>query len=191
MNIEEARLLIEKSKMENTHCLFKGIFKDVPSWDKIFDHMNYEYFRDLKLNFSTAWKTYNGVAINSSSPFYIQIRDASFHPEYSVVSNFFDEALNEKTSIGGVFLDLVGQEEKVFSHADPMQNLHWQVHGTTTWEFRTNIDNLDDDPQDIIKLESGDVVFIPDGLYHSVYSDTPRCGMTIPYSVRRGIVSHG
>jgi len=188
VDIQSIRKKINEAKKTNTHLVFKKLFTDTPSWDEIFNHMTYEYYKEPKLNFPEEYIVNGGVAFNRGMA-YAQIRDASFHDKYKKVSSFFNEVFNDISPGGGVYLDLIFGREKVNFHPDPSDNLHWQIIGITTWEFKKN--ELQENPDSTIKLYPGDIVFIPDGLWHSVYSNTPRCGMTIPYSVRHNITDNG
>jgi len=187
MDIEHVRNKINNARKTNSPILFEKLFNDTPSWDEIFSHMTHEYTREPKLSFGDGYIVHGGVAFNREMA-YAQIRDASFHNKYKIVSSFFNEVFNSISPGGGVYLDFIAGRPKVPSHPDPSDNLHWQVIGVTTWEFRKNESQKD---AEIITMNPGDVVFIPDGLWHSVYSDTPRCGMTIPYSIREKVAING
>ena len=184
MDIEQARLVLANAQETKTHFVFRQLFKDTPEWQEVFEHLSYEYFKQPAVPEMQGWSINNGVYSRYDS-FYIQIRDAKFHEKYNVVANFFNKVFNDKSPGGAVWIDLVSGKPKIELHIDDWENnIHWQVIGTTTWEFSKTKDG----EITTIQLNPGDVVYIPNGLYHSVKSDTPRCGMTIPYTIKDGKV---
>ena len=78
MDIEQAKLVLENAQKTKTHFVFRELFKDTPTWQDIFEHMSYEYFRDPVLEPMESWSINNGI-MSRYDLFYIQIRDAKFH----------------------------------------------------------------------------------------------------------------
>jgi uncharacterized RmlC-like cupin family protein len=180
VNVKETRDILDECQKNTTHYVFKKFFMDTPTWDEIFEHLSYEYFKEPAIEVNESWSVNNGV-ISRYGSFYIQIRDAKFHKKYNVVADFFNKVFNDKSPGGAVWIDLVAGKPKIELHTDDWENnLHWQVIGTTTWEFSKTKEG----PVTTIELNAGDVVYIPNGLYHSVRSDTPRCGMIVPYHIK-------
>lgn len=180
MDIEQARLVLANAQETKTHFVFRGLFKDTPTWQEIFEHLSYEYFKEPAIEVNESWSVNNGV-ISRYGSFYIQIRDAKFHKKYNIVADFFNKVFNDKSPGGAVWIDLVAGKPKIELHTDDWENnLHWQVIGKTTWEFSKTKEGT----VTTIELNAGDVVYIPNGLYHSVKSDTPRCGMIVPYHIK-------
>ena len=104
--------------------------------------------------------------------------------------DFFDEVMNEKGMSGALFLDLIDNNGKVAFHFDPANQFHWQIKGKSTWQFKKQNISDDEKVDATVEVEEGDVLYLPDGIYHSVVSKSARCGTTIVYSLRKGIVSN-
>lgn len=189
MNKNEIQEIIKDCNINKTHFLFKKMFINTPSWENIFEHMSYEYFRP-NINFPDSWKIYGGIA-SQRNPFYFQIRDAIFYKEYKEVMNFFDDIMNNKTTGGGVFVDLIANNGKVDFHSDPANQFHWQIKGKSTWQFKKMHNDDKEQVDATIEVDEGDVVYLPDGIYHSVVSKSARAGTTFVYQLRKGIVSNG
>jgi hypothetical protein len=182
MDVDKVRAILEDAQSTTSHFVFRKLFEDTPTWQEVFEHMSYEYFKEPAVDEAVGWSVNNGI-YSKPNLFYIQIRDAKFHKKYNTVCDFFNKVFNDKSPGGAVWIDLISGKPKIELHTDDWENnIHWQVIGTTTWEFSKTRDG----EITTIELNAGDVVYIPNGLYHSVRSDTPRCGMTIPYTIKDG-----
>jgi mannose-6-phosphate isomerase-like protein (cupin superfamily) len=189
MNINEIKEQLSDAKKNTTHFLLKGFFKNTPSWEDIFEHLSYEYFNKPDLNFPDSWIVNGGVATQKNQ-FYAQIRDSSFYKQYNDVLECFNNLLDKNGASGAAFLDLISNSKKVSFHNDPADQFHWQIKGKSIWQFKKqhNDDNEQVDAE--IEVEEGDVIFLPDGIYHSVSTKSARCGITVMYSLRKGIVAN-
>jgi hypothetical protein len=189
MNIDEVKIKLDYAKKNKTHVLLKEFFTNTPSWEEIFNHLSYEYFNKPDLNFPNSWIVNGGVATQKNQ-FYAQIRDASFYKEYNNVLKFLNNILDKEALSGATFLDLIANSKAVSFHSDPADQFHWQIKGKSIWKFKKQHNNDSEDIDAEVEVNEGDVIFLPDGIFHSVITKSARCGLTIVYSLREGIVAN-
>lgn len=162
---------IFKNKKENTTCLIKNFYKDVPSWEEFIQYIQEasherskfseplpEY--DLALNGKVA----GNVLIKQNFYFYVGV-----HKEIGVSDKIIrDFALSKiNLALANLYVNLSNRIDNVKEHQDPLDNFYWQCHGSVEWSANGNK----------YLVEPGDLVFIPSQTKHSVNFLGPRAAI--------------
>lgn len=186
MNILNIKNEIDLARQKRIAVLFKNLIPQTPSWENFINHLNFQYNNkniNLYENNHSDYKYFNGVMLNKDYDFYLQIRDAQDLKIFPQVDNFitlFNAVYNEKTSGGASFLNFVTGEPSIKMHYDLWDSVFWHCIGTATWKI--NLKMSDEKPEQIFYLQPGDVIVIPEGVFHSVEIDKPRAGIAMSYN---------
>ena len=172
---------ITLSKQSGVQNIFRNAFKEVPTWDDIFDHLNDVYINFPQPEPSESYRAFGGIKM--LDPLYIWLEDAYKLKHYDKVLKYLSQLLNKETVGGIVLLDLMSDYRRDAAHFDNCDVFHWQMIGKTKWLFG-KVENFKfvEEPEEHI-LYPGDLVFIPQGLGHHVTSLTPRSGATLHFHV--------
>jgi len=127
----------------------KNFNQQVPSWESILNNFNYSVI--------------NKNLIKSKPLSFFVSHDAHLINEVKNVLNI----LNLK--VAHLYLNFAVEKNTFGRHKDNVDVWFWQVQGETKWEF--------DDKQ--FTLNQGDLIYVPQQVYHNVIPLTPRAGISM------------
>lgn len=170
------------------YYVFESFVQDLPSWSDIINYFNEQYYTEPTLEVPSEFKPHGGVLVKNDYEF--QIRQCLNFKLIKNLKIIFDQVFDGETRGGPVFLDLIGRpngDGGYGLHPDPSDNLHVQCLGSTSWQIAKTENS---DLKNVI-LNPGDIIYIPDGVWHKVQSLTPRVGMSLNYNLRQGVANNG
>lgn len=190
MDISYVSQQIEYARKNRTAVVFKNMFSSVPTWEQAINHLNYEYNNEN----TNIYKKYiddgyfdkeeskqygeiikNGVLFYEGKDLFLsfQSRDCKkFYPGIGLVEDLFKNVLKDsKAKFGQVFINFVENENKMPMHIDQRETIFWLCQGNATW-ISGKDDNFENYEE--FDIESGDILFAPFGLPHTVKSKSPR-----------------
>ena len=127
----------------------KNFNQQVPSWKSILNNFNYSAVNKNLIKFKPL-------------SFFVS-HDAHLIDEVKNVLNI----LNLK--VAHLYLNFAVEKNTFGKHKDNVDVWFWQVQGETKWEF--------DNEQ--YTLNQGDLIFVPQQVYHNVIPLTPRAGISM------------
>lgn len=178
--------------------VWKGAFMNTPSWEQFIMHCHDRYWNENFQEYVPADpkdKIIHGV--NLREHFYLMMADApiEFFPETEEVSNYLDSVIPTKKFGGFTLINFVGGEIPINIHSDPRHSFYWQTKGYSIWKTWKNhpgeIDEngLSDNVELEVRVEEGDIIFVPHGIWHSVYTPVPRTAMSFMYELDPEVTS--
>lgn len=179
----------------------KGLFPNTPSWEEFINHLDFQFHNKEKainvgeeVPINPEDTIINGVNIREH--FYLMIDDAEeewFPGKIEPIANHLQDVLPETSKYFGSFtlINFVGGERPINIHSDPRHSFYWQTHGESIWETWDEFPSENvreggyhDTPDHVDVISSGDMIFVPHGVWHSVRATEPRTAISFMYSMR-------
>lgn len=174
---------IDEAIENKTPILVKKAFANIPSWDQFIQHMNYQFntppTTERKYPPNPKDNIVNGVNIRENFYIMVAYADEMFFPETKEITNNLNEIMGNKSNNLFTLINFVNGEQPINIHSDPRHSFYWQCQGSVTWKIYHEPD--DADPYLVMDLESGDILFVPTGMYHSIDAKEPRTAMSFCY----------
>jgi cupin superfamily acireductone dioxygenase involved in methionine salvage len=160
--------IFASAKANNVPAVLRNVFPTVPAWESFLNHLE------------TYQKIDNGVRNFGPTYYVVELFDqdiaeiTSTYLGYDVVYKELDEAnvlgiMNRPVMLVSTGID----SPELPKHKDPCDQMHWTCVGKEFWKVWLSENEVLE-----FKLEPGDLIFIPVGLYHQVKSVTSRAGIT-------------
>ena len=170
--------LIVYCKKNNKALVIRDLFFDIPKWDQFIQHINFEYYNPPQMvsNNPTVERMINGVCLMNN--FYMWARDPNeiFYPQMKQLYSFFNLIFKQEGFPVGAYFNLIGKESPVQIHKDKRETIYWQCGGKTQWQIFDKNGTMN-----TYDLYPGDIIYIPQGLEHSVITNEPRTAIVIGY----------
>lgn len=184
---------IQNAIKENKLIAKKKLFSKTPSWDAFIAQTHFEFYNNVypPLSPDDPYNPddtiINGVNIREN--FYLMVSsslDSIFFPEQQEVIRTLNTVMPYEADNAISFLNFVGGETPSNIHKDPRFSFYWQCIGTSIWEAHADGEKElgESVPIQSIVLEPGDVIFIPDGVFHTVLTPEPRAAISITYPLK-------
>ena len=178
---DEIKTAIDYARENNTAVVFKNLAPEVPSWERIIKYVDHEMHNPPgsipmePLN----ERVINGVILHHL--FYMMVRhpDPQEFPEVLQVQDAIETAIGVRPIIVNSIVNYVSGEEPIPVHSDDRETFYWQCQGQAMWQIYD--DWRDREPSAVHMLESGDVIYLPRRVNHSVMMPTPR--MAVVFSI--------
>lgn len=160
-----------EAKLTQTPTLFEKAFPNTPTWDDFIGHLNHAYQQPDEI-----WEPEADVKTIGYVRFWNRLTMAVDHadtwfPKYTdPINNWID--VNHPMKKGPAFSIIVLTNKDATSgyHFDPCDVFYWQCIGEVDWYFR-ELDLT-------IRLRPSDILFVPAGVKHEVFSKTPRAAIS-------------
>lgn len=159
------------AKLNQTPVLFEKAFPNVPTWDDFIAHINHAYQQPDEI-----WEPEADVKTIGYVRFWNRLTMAVDHaddwmPKYTdPINNWINAYHPMKRAATFSVIAFTNKDATSGYHFDPCDVFYWQCIGEVDWVFR-ELDMT-------IKLTPGDIVFVPAGVKHEVFSKTPRAAMS-------------
>lgn len=160
------------AKLNQMPTLFEKAFTNTPDWDRFIGHINYAYQQPDEV-----WEPEADVKTIGFVRFWNRLTMAVDHAE-AWFARYTDPIINwinanHPLKFGAAFSIIVFTNKDATSgrHFDPCDVFYWQCIGEADWFF-PELDMT-------IRLNPGDLIFVPAGVLHEVYSKTPRTAISI------------
>lgn len=127
----------------------KNFNQQVPSWESILNNLNYSVIHKN--------------LIKSKPKCFFVSHDAHLMKEVKKVLN------NLNLKVAHLYINFAVEKNTFGRHKDNVDVWFWQVQGETKWEF--------DNEQHT--LNQGDLIYVPQQIYHNVIPLTPRAGISM------------
>lgn len=179
----DLKTVIAKAKIEKSTVLIRGQLIVTPYWDHFIKHFNYQYNnKDYPHSVSVGSKTVmvNGTLIKDS--FYVSAFQATdvFFPQLKYVFSYLESIYGDVHDNAFTLLNYVGGQTPVQVHMDRRDSFYWQCIGTSRWEIYGSQDS--DTPLTSYDLNPGDLIFVPEGVFHSIVAPEPRAAISICFN---------
>lgn len=190
-NLQEFKKIIQEANANFKGAYFKNFIseQDVPSW---FDFLNclyteWQYPTDTEIAsiVSKHNEELNGRVIMGKNLYFSALNNAlDINQELKkYFPQIFDMILEIET---GSEMNLTTTGPKIclgpyqnMSHIDPWPGLSLQCQGQTTW-ILSDQSLTEDNPikyKEIFKMNPGDIIFFPKGMYHQIEVSAPRASL--------------
>lgn len=163
-------------------------------WNYIVDEINWSFKNKTiaDLGETYLWKKHNGILMERM--FYIQLISdfPSNNKKINELAKSFakyvynDKDYNYNNNSIQYFINFVpfnneiGIQPNSPVHCDNWDVLFIQLIGEARWNIYKNKEDSTPIQSEIIT--PGDIIFIPKGVFHEIYAQTPRAGCSIPYT---------
>ncbi len=185
---------VNQAILDTRVLLWKNAFPNTPAWEQFIDHAHDKYWDesyDPYLKYDD--KEYSVRGINIRENYYFMVRDAGtdYFPESEEVVKTLKSFTDSDPLYTVTFVNFIANEVPINIHSDPRHSFYWQTKGSSTWKVWHNMpDDVDldglavnSDPDEVIFVEEGDLLFVPHGVLHSVDTPRPRTAMSFTYKV--------
>jgi hypothetical protein len=178
--------------------VWEGAFRNTPSWEQFINHCHDRYWNpDFEAYVPADPKDRIKHGVNIREDFYLMMADApvEFFPEIPEVDEYLNSVMDTKKFGGFTLINFVGGEIPINIHSDPRHSFYWQTKGHSIWKTWKDVpedmdeNGLDASPDLEIQVNEGDIIFVPHGIYHSVYTPVPRTAMSFMYELDPGVTS--
>jgi len=148
------------AKENKDYFLFKKVLPNVPSWDDVFINLqnSIEEQSPIKTIPKFTIITHNG------------------HTHLKLASEFLNEIKKLNPALNAsahVYIGLTKFSESFGKHKDDSDVFFWQIIGNTNWKV-SSLSGLKEHV-----LEVGDVIYVPNNMFHEVTSLGPRVGISL------------
>jgi len=186
-------LVLREAKKNNTYAIIKNYYPETPTWEKIILSLNHAYHNSesslgeesrvvtRKDGVKTAIIVFNKFDIVSFHA--ITKKEDGYHhggliPESDLVIKELNKVFQSETPGGKCIINLVGNESEYWVHSDDHDVISWNVLGRVEYKFFKDKDSKEFKS---IVLEPGDLVYIPEGVFHEVNVFEPRATFIFQY----------
>lgn len=167
----------------------KGLFPNTPSWEAFVQQLNFEFYNENRLPLGPD-DPYNPEdtiihGVNIREHFYLMIDselESPFFPEQYQIIDKLNSLMSKEAFNTFTLINFVGGERPINIHNDPRHSFYWQCQGKSIWK------SYDFDAETPILLETievnpGDIIFVPNGIFHTVETPEPRTAMSFMYEL--------
>lgn len=184
---EEIQEAIENKEL----IVLKNVFTDTPGWAQFIAHLNFEFYNntyppskpDDPVNEEDT--IINGVNIREK--FYLMNcngEDPRFFPEAAEVRKQLNSVMDSNPMGSFALINFVGKEKAINIHFDPRHSFYWQTEGTSSWEiYEEKVGENGFTLTQTVDVEDGDIIFVPHGVWHSVFAAEPRTAISFMYEI--------
>jgi hypothetical protein len=195
--IDQIRYGLSEARKISAPFILKDIFLNVPSWEEFISHLNYEYHNSsIPQQIANPGQEeihHNGVCIRDN--FYLNARMPGAKQGILNVANEVSDVLKKAFDVieGGPlvsFINFVGNDSPLNIHYDRRDMAYWQCIGNVEWRVygdSSKINNPDPEIYESYFLNPGDLLIIPDKIFHAVKVDGPRAAISFGYNDREWI----
>lgn len=183
---------IAEARKTSKALVLRKVFTEVPTWEEFISHLNHEYHNNTippqVPNPGQAETHINGVCIRDN--FYLNIRrpgaDSNDLSSAVNLGHLLREAFGVKD--GGPlvsFVNFVGNDSPLNIHYDKRDMVYWQCIGTVEWRLygrHGDIEEADPDVYESYILYPGDLLILPDKIFHAVKADFPRAAVSFGFN---------
>jgi hypothetical protein len=153
--------------------IFKNPFNKIPLWEKFVEHRE-DGEKKSALKMLGRDDLIIMFALDKNDEQLYEFFNGLEGFVYSVKKTFGNDSFN----VGPSFIVSKSLEDSAPRHNDPGEVIHWNCVGKSSWTLWENHPeddrpNDDDDHVNLI-LEEGDVIFLPDRIWHKVRSLTEK-----------------
>lgn len=183
---------IEEAIRDPQILVWKDAFKNTPTWEQFILHCHDCYWNPkFKEYISSHPKDTVVRGVHIREHFYLMMADApvQFFPQISEVDAYLDTIMTTKKLGSFTLINFVGGEAPINIHSDPRHSFYWQTKGHSIWKTwkqypsEVDQDGVNDYPDLTVRVDEGDIVFVPHGVYHSVNTPVPRTAMSFMYEL--------
>jgi mannose-6-phosphate isomerase-like protein (cupin superfamily) len=167
----------------------RKMFPITPSWDSFIKQINYEFHNEERLPPEEDYP-YNPEdtiihGVNIREHFYLMVDsylDSPFFPEQYEIIKKLDSLMPTPAFQTFTLANFVGGEKPVNIHEDPRHSFYWQCQGKSVWKSYKY-----DDGEFVlfqeIEVSPGDMIFVPNGVFHSVETPEPRAAISFMFEM--------
>ena len=145
---------------ESKHYYFGCVLPDVPTWDEVFVNLECSVLDDVYIKNLPQY----GIVTHAGE---------RYMPKVKAFQDAIAKEFNYDKVSSHVYIALTKMFQSFGDHKDVSDVLFWQIIGETTWVV------TDRGVKHQYKLTPGDVIYVPQQMYHQVISNTPRVGISI------------
>jgi hypothetical protein len=180
-NLDLLKKELANAKLNKQAILFKSITQEQPKWDSFIKHVNYQFHNGTPTTVQVPQEETSIGGIILRNYFYLGIKHplkTDYFPEAVGAANFL-ENLNDRPFDGSrSFINFVGEETPIGVHYDDIDTFYWQCIGSSEWRIYSNYTDKD---YQVYTLEPGDIIYAPEGCFHSVITKEPRAAIAFGY----------
>ena len=172
--------------------VWKDAFKNTPTWEQFIWHCHDRYWNPKFEGYVSPDPKDTVIhGVNIREHFYLMMADApvEFFPQISEVDSYLDTIMTTKKFGGFTLINFVGGEAPINIHSDPRHSFYWQTKGYSIWktwkQYPSEVDKngVNGSPDFTVRVDEGDIIFVPHGTYHSVDTPVPRTAMSFMYEL--------
>lgn len=167
----------------------KSLFPNTPEWGAFVQQIHHEFYNEERLPLGPD-DPYNPEdtiihGVNIREHFYLMVDsdlDSPFFPEQYKIIEKLDSLMPSPAYQTFTLVNFVGGEKPVNIHEDPRHSFYWQCQGNSIWKSYTYEDQQFIPLQEI-EVSPGDIIFVPNGVFHTVETPEPRTAMSFMYNL--------
>ena len=182
---------IENAKL-NREAIFLKNYVDLNiNWDYIIEEINISFSTKsiADMGETYVWKKENNILIRDL--FYMQLISTfpTRNNQINILADEFAQIFLNKnkyeSNTAQYFINLVPKNQNISNgpnsaiHCDNWDVVFVQLIGNSIWNIYKNQE--DSDPIQSELIIPGDVIIVPKGVYHEIYANTPRAGISLGY----------
>lgn len=191
ISVKEFRDICAQAIEKNSAVVLRNFAPEIvhPTWDEHLDHLNYQFnnahndgLPPIESRNPIRERVVNNVTI--CGYFYIinRMTQPDYFPSMKPFQKFVAQAVgNGENSPGPAaqFLSFVNNDSIAQIHRDPEHTIYIQNHGEVDWLFYDELTNCTPCASHAfrMKIKRGDVVFVPQGVAHSIDYSGPRAAI--------------
>jgi ribosomal protein L16 Arg81 hydroxylase len=161
---------IDLARANKEVVVFKGLFNNTPDWQQFIDHIQYATFQPDE-GIREDHRTY-GYA-----HWWYQLTATIDHSHRSIqqAQDNMIKIQEVNPNIGTSFsiVSFTTREPSTNLHNDPTDVFYWQCIGKVDWMIGRDRSN-----RTAYTLESGDLIYVPEGTWHEILAKTPRAAIS-------------
>lgn len=175
--------LLESSKAYLKPALFKKACPLTPYWDNFIHHFDYQFNNSNyphKVTVGSQTSMINGTLLKER--FYVSAFQATdkFYPQLNYATSLLENWYGDTHDNAFALMNFVGNEAPVQVHMDRRDSFYWQCIGSSIWEIFDSADSAS--PTESHTLTPGDVIFVPEGMYHRIVTPEARAAISICFN---------
>lgn len=160
--------------------VLRKAFKEVPSWDDFITFIHSRAHDDadwVRTNEPFIERVVNSLIVRNMFYFHAPDPDVYSFPQTQAIYDALTDIVGEiRPSMA--FVNFVGGEKELDVHLDNRETLYWQCIGNSTWKIYGK------DGKELVQsyvLKPGDMIFVPNGTWHTVETPTPRAAIVLEH----------
>ena len=155
------------STTQKNHQLYKFYYNQVISWEDAISNIDYCILnnRILRKYENFGFLSYDAHLIKKCDYIFNKIEEQNKNTRFNITTAHLYISLSKNSKTSG-------------KHRDGAFVWYWQCIGNTQWIIYEN------EKEFTYELSPGDIIYVPRGVYHSVFPLTPRAGISFGAEIR-------
>ena len=155
------------STTQKNHQLYKFYYNQVISWEDAISNIDYCILnnRILRKYENFGFLSYDAHLIKKCDYIFNKIEEQNKNTRFNITTAHLYISLSKNSKTSG-------------KHRDGAFVWYWQCIGKTQWIIYEN------EKEFTYELSPGDIIYVPRGVYHSVFPLTPRAGISFGAEIR-------